>query len=52
MEAIRLMGLRLQNMRDRKRDKGVKICPNVTINDSDFIEPPVKRDSGDEGKNE
>lgn len=38
------MGLRLQNMRDRKKDKGVKICPNVTINDSDFIEPPVKRD--------
>ena len=35
-------------MRDRKKDKGVKICPNVTINDSDFIEPPVKRDEVNE----
>jgi hypothetical protein len=31
-------------MRDRKKDKGVKICPNVIINEADFIEPPVKRD--------
>lgn len=39
VEASRLMGLRLQNMRDRKRDKGVKMCPQVSLDDIQFIEP-------------
>ena len=33
------MGLRLQNMRDRKRDKGVKVCPEVQMSEVEFLEP-------------
>ena len=39
MEATRLMGLRLQNMRDRKRDKGVRMCPEVKMSEVQFLEP-------------
>ena len=42
MEATRLMGLRLQNMRDRKRDKGVKVCPEVQMSEVAFLEPVEK----------
>ena len=38
-EATRLMGLRLQNMRDRKRDKGVRVCPEVKMSEVEFLEP-------------
>ena len=37
---VRLMALRLQNMRKRKKDAGVKLCPLVDLKDIDFIEPP------------
>lgn len=40
LEACRLFGMRLQNMRDRKRDKGVRICPNVELSEVHFLEPP------------
>ena len=33
------MGLRLQNMRERCRDKGVKVCPNVNMSEIKFLEP-------------
>ena len=33
------MGLRLQNMRDRRKDKGVKICPQVNMSEVAFLEP-------------
>jgi hypothetical protein len=33
------MGLRLQNMRDRRRDKGVKVCPEVKMSEVAFLEP-------------
>jgi hypothetical protein len=39
VEATRLMGLRLQNMRDRRKDKGVKICPQVNMSEVAFLEP-------------
>jgi len=39
IEATRLMGLRLQNMRDRKKDKGVKVCPDVLMSEVAFLEP-------------
>lgn len=42
VEATRLMGLRLQNMRDRKRDKGVKVCPEVHMSEVAFLEPIEK----------
>ena len=37
------MALRLQNMRERKKDQGVKICPPVSLSEIDFIEPPPKK---------
>ena len=42
VEATRLMGLRLYNMRDRKRDKGVKVCPDVLMSEVAFLEPVEK----------
>jgi len=33
------MGLRLQNMRDRRKDKGVKVCPTVNMSEVKFLEP-------------
>ena len=39
VEATRLMGLRLQNMRDRKKDKGIRMCPEVKMSEVEFLEP-------------
>lgn len=45
------MALRLQNMRDRKKDQGVKICPPVSLSEIDFIEPPPKKRLQEENGN-
>lgn len=37
IEPIRLMGLRLQNMRDRRKSKGVNVCPELQICDDDYL---------------
>lgn len=34
------MALRLQNMRDRIKTDGFKLCPIILLKDIDFIEPP------------
>ena len=39
VEPTRLMGLRLQNMRDRRKDKGVRVCPEVKMSEVSFLEP-------------
>ena len=39
IEATRLMALRLQNMRNRNKDKGVKVCPTVKMSEIKFLEP-------------
>jgi hypothetical protein len=31
-------------MRDRKKSKGVNICPDIEMKDIDFIEPPINRE--------
>ena len=45
------MALRLQNMRERKKESGVKMCPLVNLEDIDFIEPPPSKRL-EESKNE
>ena len=32
------MGLRLQNMREKKRKDGVKVCPQVAISEIEYLE--------------
>lgn len=46
--AIRLMALRLQNMRERAKFQGVKLCPKVNLEDIDFIEPPPEKRLADD----
>jgi hypothetical protein len=35
-------------MRERKRDQDVKMCPDVSLKDIDFIEPPPDKRLEDE----
>ena len=39
-------------MRDRNKDKGVKVCPTVELNEIHFLEPLEEdKDSSDESLN-
>lgn len=46
------MGLRLQNMRDRRKDKGVKICPTVNMSEVAFLEPLEDEDKDGKSSDE
>jgi len=48
IEAIRLMGLRLSNMRDKRKDKGVKVCPELTETDIPQAPNGTEDKDGDE----
>jgi DNA polymerase kappa len=50
VEATRLMGLRLQNMRDRRKSKDVKVCPEVNFSDINFLHPIEKEDKSKPGE--
>lgn len=49
VEACRLMGLRLQNMREKRKRDSVKVCPLVNINEVEYL----KEDDGmaEDGEN-
>ena len=41
------MGLRLSNMRDRRKDKGVKVCPEIQLTEKDLAEPEGVQNDGE-----